>query len=193
MILKYTLNNILVCALFLTGSCHNPDILPHNKDNFKTYLIPEGKHYCGHTMKATKEEILDFDAIFDESARYHIGDKAYGQSNINKLLGFTDCGTGVHNNSARFGWRWYNERLEILAYCYIDGERKDEFMCHVNLNEENNYKLYIQGDKYVFQVNEHVTSITRSCEGSDRKYYLYPYFGGKISAPHDIKIKVRIH
>jgi hypothetical protein len=173
-------------------ACHNPDVLPHNKDKFKTYLIKEGKHFSSHLIKATEEEILDFDAIFDESAKYYIGD-SYEQSNINKLLGFTDCGSGVHDNSARFGWRWFNDKLEILAYCYIEGVRQEEFLTSVNFNEENNYKLYIQDDKYVFQVNDHIAFIPRSCTSSEKKYYLYPYFGGAIAAPHDIKIKIRIH
>jgi hypothetical protein len=173
-------------------SCHNPDILPHNKDKFKTYFIKEGNHYCGHMIGSTEEDILDFDAIFDESSIYNIGPD-YDQSDINKLLGFTDCGAGVHANSARIGWRWFNGRLEILAYCYKDGIRDDEYITSVNFNEENNYKIYIQDDQYVFDVNGHVVSMPRSCNTSGKKYLLYPYFGGAKSAPHDIKIKIRLH
>jgi hypothetical protein len=190
--LKFFSYIVFFLIFLVSASCHNPDILPRNKDKFKTYLIKEGKHHCSHLIKATDEEILDFDAVFNESARYYIGGD-YEQSNINKLLGFTDCGPGVHDNSARFGWRWFNDRLEILAYCYIEGVRHEEFLTTVEFNEENNYKLYIQDDKYVFQVNGHVASIQRSCTGSRKKYYLYPYFGGQKPAPHDIEIKIRVH
>ncbi|HXA01627.1 MAG TPA: hypothetical protein VNW99_06545, partial [Cytophagaceae bacterium] len=97
------------------------------------------------------------------------------------------------NNSARFGWRWFNGRLEILAYVYKNGERDDEYITSVGFNEENNYKLYIQDDKYVFLVNGYEVSMPRSCNTSEKKYLLYPYFGGEFTAPHDIKIKIRLH
>jgi hypothetical protein len=183
---------VFLIIILAAVSCHNPDVLPHRKAHYKTYLIKEGHHFSSHLVKTTQEEILDFDAIFDESAQYYIGTD-YEQSNINKLIGFTDCGPGVHDNSARFGWRWFNNKIEILAYCYVDGARHEEFLTNVNFNEENNYKLYIQENQYVFECNGHVTSIHRSCTTSDKRYYLYPYFGGQIAAPHDISIKIRMH
>jgi hypothetical protein len=189
---KFFIYPLLTSLVFVAISCHNPDILPHNKDKFKTYLIKKGDHYCGHSLGSVDEVIIDFDAIFDESAIYNIGPD-YDQSNINKLLGFTDCGAGVHENSARFGWRWYNGKLEILAYCYKNGARVDEYITSVNFNEENNYKLYIQDDKYIFLVNNNEVSMPRSCSSNEKKYLLYPYFGGAFSAPHDIKIKIRLH
>jgi hypothetical protein len=182
----------IATILFMAISCHNPDIFPHHKDKYKTYLIKEGDHFCGHMIGSVHEDILDFDAIFDESAIYNIGTD-YVQSDINKLLGFTDCGGGVHDNSARFGWRWFNGRLEIIAYCYRNGVRDDEYLTTVAFNEENNYKLYIQDDNYVFEVKGNVVSMPRKCNSSGKKYLLYPYFGGEQPAPHDIKIKIRVH
>ncbi|MFL5730882.1 MAG: hypothetical protein ACJ75J_15445, partial [Cytophagaceae bacterium] len=62
--MKFRLFILLAPIFLLAVSCHNPDILPHNKHKFKSYTIKEGKHYCGHTIKTLDQNIIDFDAIF---------------------------------------------------------------------------------------------------------------------------------
>src|SRR5690606_17551586 len=76
------------------------------------YLIPKGSHYCNNnTLKAVRTAALRFEVTFDASAIY-TSTSAANQTDINKLYGVSDCGTLHHTNSARFGWRWYNNRLE---------------------------------------------------------------------------------
>jgi hypothetical protein len=182
---------LIASTLLLAVSCHNPDIFPHNKNKFKEYIIKKGHHYCGHTTHFTKEDFLQFDAIFDQSAEYYLDDDYY-QSDINKLFGFTDCGSTVHENSVRFGWRWYNGRLEIFAYCYNEGDRNYQYITSVNLDQEYNYKIFLDEHKYIFSVNNEIVEMPRGCAETHNKNYLYPYFGGEVKAPHDITIKIRV-
>jgi hypothetical protein len=186
---------IFYFLVFIAGSqlisCHNPDLLPHDPHNFKTYFIKKGNHFASHTFHFFRDDVLEFSAKFDESAIYDLGSD-YEQSDINKLFGFIDCGGGVHINSARFGWRWYSNRLEIFAYCYNNGVRQDQYITSVSLNQEYRYKITVSSSSYVFDLNGLRVVMPRGCNESYKKEYLYPYFGGTQPAPHNIKIKIKV-
>ena len=160
----------------------------------KEFLIPVGGHYATpKLMETTETKSMAFRATFDESAQYELEDASL-QSNINKLMGFSDCNSHHHLNSARFGWRWFDNELQIHAYCYVDSIRLHEIVGTVDINEENLYEISVTEDAYLFFLNgEQKVSIPRkgSCnEGLN--YMLYPYFGGSVPAPHDVRIKVQI-
>jgi hypothetical protein len=115
------------------------------------------------------------------------------QGDINKLYGFTDCNSAVHENSARFGWRWQNDQLELFAYCYYDGKIQKKLLSSAKLGEEICCMIKISESSYIFQVNElPVDTILRGCScDSLSKFRCYPYFGGTESAPHDITIRIK--
>ena len=46
-------------------------------------------------------------------------------------------------------------------------------------------------DDYTFISNGQITHIKRWRNDKSNNYYLWPYFGGDETAPHDIKIKVK--
>lgn len=160
----------------------------------REFLISAGEHYSTPALiETTEAKKVTFRATFDESARYVLSDASV-QSNINKLMGISDCNSHHHENSARFGWRWFENKLEILAYCYVDSLRMHEHVGIVNINEENLYEITVTADAYQFSLNgEDKVSIprTRVCnEGIN--YMLYPYFGGSVPAPHDVRIKIQM-
>ncbi len=107
-------------------------------------------------------------------------------------MGFSDCNSLHHQNSARFAWQWFNDRLEIYAYCYVNSIRMENFIGTVNLNEENLYEIILTDNEYVFYMNgQRITAIKRGDVCSKGVYYmLYPYFGGSIPAPHNVRIDV---
>ena len=89
--------------------------------------------------------------------------------------------------------------IELLAYCYVNGKRvikplikcKTESWVFCNIQNKNS--------KYVFKAlspnNQSVTvSIDKETKFSVYSlfklfiYRLYPYFGGKIAAPHDMNL-----
>lgn len=160
----------------------------------REFIIPAGQHYASPKLMETLEtNHVAFRATFDESAQYVLSDPSL-QSNVNKLMGFSDCNAHHHENSARFGWRWYENRLEIHAYCYIDSIRVHELIATVNPNEENVYEIVREANAYIFFINgEKKTEISRAQSCSEGvSYKLYPYFGGSAPAPHDVHINIKM-
>jgi len=160
----------------------------------RMYFIPEGEHYPTTRMVQTlQSDNLLFEAKFDASARYQFEETDF-QDSKNKLLGFADCNSLHHQNSARFAWQWFNNSLEIYAYCYVNGQREEKFIGVVNIDELNRYELIVTDDHYIFQLNSNEpVSIERGDVCRNGVYYmLWPYFGGTLPAPHDVSIQLQI-
>jgi hypothetical protein len=159
----------------------------------RTFIIKKGDHFSSTRASETLESsVLEFDAMFDNTAIYDLGNEAL-QSNKNKLLGFSDCNSLHHENSARFAWQWFNNHLEIYAYTYVNGERQEAFIGVVEINQLNRYRLSILDEYYVFELNNgEPLKMPRGNVGHNGFYYkLWPYFGGSVTAPHDIRIVVK--
>lgn len=186
---NYFIISILM-VLIASVACEDAQEIP-----FRNFLIPKGEHYSKERgIEFLQKNILEFDAMFDGSSIYDFGDNA-SQSQKNKLLGFADCNAVHHENSARFAWQWYNGRLEIYAYCYVNNLRVEQFVGVVNPNEINTYRIEISKSKYTFSLNNlDPVEIERGNTCQKGMYYmLWPYFGGEIPAPHDINIFIRIN
>ena len=111
---------------------------------------------------------------------------------INKLYGFSDCDSNHHVNSARFGWRWNGQAIEIHAYCYVNSKRISAVLGTVKINEPAKMSIAIVTGKYMFDLKGEVHTMPRGCPGNfARGYQLYPYFGGDETAPHDVRILIR--
>lgn len=172
---------LLILALMVT-SC----------DQYKVYTIKKGAHYSFYGAKPLplKMQKMNFTAMFDDSAIYTNIDPL-NQADQNKLYGFTDCSNTIHENSARFTWRWYNDQLEILAYTYVNGERISQFVGVAELNQSYDYSIEIDGNQYIFTFNDIEVVMDRGCSNlSAIKTRSYPYFGGDETAPHDITIHI---
>lgn len=168
--------------------------LPVEHNASRDFIIRSGEHFSTPRLYETfTADQLAFRATFDASAQYALKDPAL-QTSKNKLMGFSDCHSVHHANSARFAWQWYNDRLEIFAYCYVDSVRTEEFLGAVELNEENLYEIRATEKEYVFFLNgERKAGIARArtCrEGLN--YMLYPYFGGTLPAPHDVRVRIEM-
>lgn len=162
------------------------------EEPFEYYTIKKGRHTSSNKVELLQSKTMQFTAVFDDTAIYTSGTEE-NQHDTNKLLGFSDCNDHHHRNSARFGWRWLDEQLEILAYVYADGERIIESLGTVPLNEEIEYQLTMGDHYYHFNLDVFPpVSIERKNKCEVGIYYvLAPYFGGDETAPHDITIKVR--
>ncbi len=160
---------------------------------YQLFVLPEGKHSKVSKVQTLQSDVLSFKAIFDETAIY-TSTSDENQHDTNKLLGFSDCNSHHHDHSARFGWRWLDGQLEILAYAYVSGERIIEPIGPISLNEPSNFTLTLHDNAYVFTVNDHPeVRIARDRPCYRGIYYmLWPYFGGNEVAPHDITIKLLI-
>lgn len=185
-------------SLSLTG-CDWFGNTPDFEDDFVTYTIQPGNHDAENTLGLTPtfqtSRTLDFQAVFDESANYKTVDPG-NMHDINKLLGYSDCGNHHHGNSARFGWNWVEGKVRIYTYVYVNGERiPEKIMGDVEPGKMHRYKIEIEGDQYKFTLDDHVELVQRGCTGSGGgiipAYRLFPYFGGDESAPQQIRIKIR--
>lgn len=189
---KFQLLAVLSC--FCLASCHTTGSVAPAADEISPstvlYTIKKGEHDSGSPIILTSVARIRFDATFDTSAIYRTQNEA-NQGDINKLYGVADCRTDHHTNSARFGWRWYNDQLEIHAYTYQNKVRQSKLVGVVELNKTYTYDLKLEEHKYVFSLNGTTVTLPRHCSGPAEGYQLYPYFGGDEVAPHDITIAIR--
>lgn len=151
------------------------------------YVILAGEHHATLSFENIAVDQLKFKALFDSTAIYNTIDPA-NQGDINKLYGVADCNSYHHTNSARFGWRWYENKMEIWAYTYVNGERNYALVDTVSLGSFNEYEISFQENKYLFRLNDKEVEMPRHCEATAEGYKLFPYFGGDETAPHDISI-----
>lgn len=135
---------------------------------------------------------LGYKIKFTESCRYNIGTE--DQLDINKLYGIGYF-PNHHINSVRFGWRYVADydAIQIMAYWYVNKERKWDHICFITLEKEYTYLLTIS-DVHKLEVYDE-SSIVGNYEIKDVKqkncgYLLGAYFGGNQKAPHDIKIEM---
>jgi len=138
----------------------------------KTYLIKKGKHRSCLKFSPfirCKEVTMCF--RFDESARY-LGRTVYESEMINKLGGFGNI--FHHRNSIRLGWRYdpINDVILLYIYEYRKGERLEpRLVDKVRIGQTKKFRLK-----------------------SDKAFWFgrfnFPWWGGKVKAPHDIKIKL---
>ena len=186
--------HVLLCIILPVIVCGCEDLPFDDKVTVREFTIRSGEHYATPRLtETTSTKRVAFFATFDESARYAFAD-ASEQADINKLLGFSDCTTHHHENSARFGWRWYNDQLEIHAYCYVDSVRVHELIGTVDIGDKIRYEITTTPEAYEFFLNgEKKLAIPRAqtCD-EGLNYLLYPYFGGSVPAPHDVHIKIEM-
>jgi hypothetical protein len=164
----------------------------NNSKNFVEYIIRKGNHYSeGNNYAIMHQPDIRFQVIFDSSAIYKTR-RADNQYDINKLYGFSDCGTLHHRNSARFGWRWNGSSIELHAYWYSDSTRYSSFLDTISIEYTTELGIKILPGNYLFQVRNKSYLFPRTCNSINIEgYRLYPYFGGDETAPHEIKIKIR--
>ena len=177
--------NVLIILLLILVGCKKEDAL-----GFKIFTIKEGRHKSINRYSTTKNKYTTFQAQFDSSVIYTTINPD-NQLDINKLYGVSDCGCNHTSYSMRFGWRWYNNEIEIFWFRHRGGSFDYGKITNVEINEENTYSITRLEDQYIMCVKDTCVTLIRSCDEEYRSYYLYPYFGGDERAPHDITIKIK--
>lgn len=176
---KYIL--ILLCLL----SCRKID-----DNGFRIYTIKSGNHKSRSSFKTTKTNNLQFQVIFDSTAIYETSDPV-NQWDVNKLYGTSDCGDRHQESSIRIGWRWLNDSLELHWFRHDQDFEFQKIKC-VELNQIIDCSIQFNNSEYIINIDDISVTIDRPCSrSSNRKYYLWPYFGGDETAPHDIKIRIK--
>ena len=173
---------------------------PLSIDPLAKYIIDEGTHssYSYNYYNRRRDNIVapilttgnrvEFDFMFKESHRYDHTVKDGGD--INKLYGITS--TKIHENSARFGWRYVGgNKFEIFAYYYVRGVRGWELLTIVDVDQQVRYSVDVSNHQYTFGANGEWYHVY------DTKNILaaraFPYFGGNNPAPHTMYFKIVEH
>jgi len=175
---------ILVLTLFLS-SCYDID---KDNDQFVLYTIKKGEHSSVYGPYFAGVYRVSCQVILDESCIYTISEE--NQCDTNKLFGLSDA-SNHSDHSARFGWRYYNNKIEILTYVRRDGNFYFDVIGSANPNDTNYYSIEILPDVYRFRFNNTVSDVQRTSQYSGPRYRLFPYFGGNEKAPQDIFIKIK--
>ncbi|WP_460892676.1 hypothetical protein [Rufibacter soli] len=184
--------SLALLALSCTGVEEEEVVAPKEAavEEGTTYSINAGGHETSNPIKFLNTNTLKFEVRFDSTAVYATKDPG-NQADINKLYGMADCGTLHHENSARFGWRWFNNQLELHAYSYKGGKNTSTFITVLDLKKTYTCELTLADGKYLYKVGDKTVEHERGCTGEGKGYQLYPYFGGDETAPHDIKINIK--
>lgn len=160
-------------------------------DSLITYIIQKGNHYADQSALQimNKPEIIAH-ITFDSSAIY-TSINPENQRDVNKLIGFSDCGTEHQQNSARLGWSWNGNALILYAYAYVNGIRVTKTLGPVALKQTVDCSITATSGNYYFKASNYIDSIPRHCSGYiGTGYKLYPYFGGDEVAPHEVRIAI---
>lgn len=154
----------------------------------KSYKIKKNSHYSTCTFpRFTFNSKFNFTLIFTNSCKYdHINSDS---DDWNKAYGFSDSWSFHHNNSARIGWRYRNNRIELCTYVYMGKQRLVFPITTTKINTLVQCSIEVDTNSYLFTVNGIIHRVPRTPNRiGGLKYMLKPYFGGNNSAPHDITI-----
>lgn len=179
---------ILIFILFL--QCEKSSI-EKSKNDFVLYTIKAGEQYSDNNSIKILDTITEMKFVvkFDSSAIYSTINPI-NQYDVNKLYGFSDNNTFHHINSARIGWCWLHNELQLYGYIYNDSIRTFQYITSIPINAEISCSIKIDGNAYLFRVQD--TSIVMPRISTIAKgYQLFPYFGGDEVAPHDIRIWIK--
>lgn len=139
-------------------------------------------------------KIFCWKVTFTDSCRYDLGSP--DQLDVNKLIGVGYL-PGHHKHSARFGWRYWNgtDVIELLAYCYVDGERVIRHLGYCKIGVEYRIELIAAHRHYFFTLDDAEGNAIAQADvmhenGRKLQYRLGVWFGGSKPAPHEIKIKL---
>lgn len=156
------------------------------------FIIQAGDHYSSpRKVELFRGKEMNFKVQFVGPTDYDLGDD--DQYDVNKLYGTSDCGGTHQENSARIGWRWLNNKLEILAYTHINGSFDFKLIGEAKANTVINFKIALTNDnsQYQFTMNTKTVTMARGCQESIMSgYKLYPYFGGNKLAPKDFHLQI---
>lgn len=162
-----------------------------------TFRIPRGKHRARPLRLGIwwKRPVFIWNVLFEESCRYDL--KTDDQFDTNKLIGVGYL-PGHHTDSARFGWRYWQDmgKIELSAYCYIGGQRMIQHLGFVEIGEPYRFQLSITIKAYLFDVYDpEQDKAVGGCNiphlhTKKLQYRLGCYFGGQSRAPHTMRIQI---
>jgi hypothetical protein len=163
--------------------------------------IEKGKHYASgiHVRPYLGKRFISWKINLDISCLYTpINDDS---NDLNKL-----CGISFghhHKKSLRFAWRPdFNipGQFMIYAYWYSNGQRRSLYIGNISHNLDYEFQIIIDESIVAFAIyHPRISQYPLYCTDINYPepkvrigYYLWPYFGGNNTAPHDMKLDFKI-
>jgi hypothetical protein len=164
-------------------------------DTYQDFTIDKGSHYKRpfRWRLLTKNSIRAM-VITSKTMNYNSEKNRW----VNKIFGFSG---GWHHkwHSARFGWRpsITGKTIEIIAYVRDSKKIVDYVLCRVHANTKLELEIIDKKNGYIFNVNgnKHKESLFIPTKVRNKvwlRYMLFPYFGGRVKAPHNITIGIKL-
>lgn len=149
--------------------------------------IKKGTHSPLRLPCVTTDPEVRYHVTFMPSCRYDIGAE---QGDINKLFGIGYL-PHHHDNSVRIGWRYEKESdmIELLAYWYDNGVRHWESIGFVAIGQK--IACGVSKVEDIHEVEANFRKARVPVRPRPVAYLLRPYFGGNMTAPHDIQIEMK--
>jgi hypothetical protein len=146
-------------------------------------IIRKGFHACLHGFRFTSNRIA-FNFLVDDSWFYETKN-----AGINKIVGISN-GLFHMKHSIRLGWQCINNEIVLYAYAHV-GNTKGHVAVELCRVKEgwHTCRIWIHKSYYHVKVGESGVRINDSYN-SKIHYLLYPFFGGKDKAPHNIYFSI---
>lgn len=146
-------------------------------------IIRKGFHACLHGFRFTSNRIA-FDFLVDDSWFYETKN-----AGINKIVGISN-GLFHMKHSIRLGWQCINNEIVLYAYAHV-GNTKGHVaveLCKVDVGWHYGEIAIMKGN-YAVMVDDSFCTIADKHQGWFH-YLLYPFFGGKDKAPHNVYFSI---
>ena len=107
---------------------------------------------------------------------------------ISKLWGYS---YGAHqHNSARLGIKLFPDYVRLVTYVYDSGVRlKEQKIIDLPYGSAFVSGIDFKQGSWVFKVDQKETGV-KVTSRPEFGYFLFPYFGGRVTAPKDIKTEI---
>ena len=157
------------------------------------FTVEKGKHYFAPKLFRLfwKRKSIAFSVMFTDSCLYELPKENYGQ--WNKVIGISDLNSHHSQNSVRLGWRGDIDGIELCLYVRKNGAW--EAISFGKFQTDTRYSCKLGFNKYSYYLT--IDDTTKYTGRFSRKkwgfnYLLSPYFGGRYSAPQQIKLFVDV-
>ena len=172
------MRNVYITLLLLLTACTKVD------SGVMEFTIKEGHHYCTHDIYRSCGSHIGFEFYVDDTWYYEAQ-----QPGINKVIGIAD-GCDHMKHSVRLGWMCTEGILHSYIYCYNGGDHVAKKLAYLFTGWHTG-NVDIFDSYYMVTVDGVSDTVNRKCNHMER-HLLWPYFGGKDTAPHDININIKL-
>lgn len=155
----------------------------------KTYKFKPGDFYSRGRRTVDKIGHSVRFAVILETACYYSNPPYNTQ--INKFYGASES-IDPHKNSMRLGWQpgKKENQIELYAYYYINGQRNWEYITSVHVLDDITCTIERLGIFWHITVGKTTKVVYVGHDYHKNLIRLYPYFGGRVPAPHAMGVKI---